>query len=382
MNILFYFENVINPTLGGTERATENLAKALSEDGHSIFYCAKREDKYDTPFPSVCLPESNDLVCGVNKKFIEKFVRQNKIDVIFNQGGNTSDVRLFNHRVLNVDCKIVTSLHFCPYQGFGKYYYSDARFSSLLCTLKTLKMPINRRRNLKLFASNYEVALKYSDAFVVLSDSFVDDVCEIIKSDAYKSKIHVIPNINSFTPHPDATTKRQEVLYVGRLAYTPKRIDRLLDAWVFAEQSCSQAHLNILGDGPERSYYELYSKRKNLKNVSFCGFQNPVEYYSRAKVIALTSTHESFGMTLIEGMSYNAVPVAFGSYSSAKDIVKDGFNGRLVKPFDTESFANAIIDILQDDRLYNHFCAAGMETIQKYTQESIIPRWENLLNSL
>ncbi|MCM1177483.1 MAG: glycosyltransferase [Bacteroides sp.] len=382
MNILFYFENVINPTLGGTERATENLAKSLSSKGNCIYYCAKRYSEFETTFPTVILPCGDDVVSQDNILFIEDFVRQNKIDVIFNQGGNTSDVLLFNHYALHIECKIVTCLHFCPYQGYGKYCYSDVHVTGIISLLKSLKLPINKRRNMRLFASNYRKALEYCDAFVVLSDTFVDEVCEIVDTDQYRAKIKVIPNINSFSSYRKKLDKKQDVLYVGRLSYSPKRVDRLLDAWKIVEARCPCAHLNILGDGDDRTYYERYKNKLGLKNVSFYGFQSPIDFYEKSKIITLTSTHESFGMTLIEGMAYQCVPIVYGSYSAAKDIVTDGYNGRLIRPFKTKDFANAIINILEDDFMYERLVSSGFQSINKFKKESVIPMWEKLISEI
>ena len=42
MNLLFYFENQINPMCGGTERVVDTIAHAMRNRGHSVYYMSRR----------------------------------------------------------------------------------------------------------------------------------------------------------------------------------------------------------------------------------------------------------------------------------------------------------------------------------------------------
>lgn len=279
MKFLFYFENVINPLTGGTERASYNLATSLENCGHEIYVLAKYFSQEEIKFKNFYLP-SELLVSSQNIDYIESLVLKYQIDYIINEGGNTADVQLFNHLALNINAKIITCLHFSALQGFGREYYSDLDLRNFKNILRIFKMPVNKRRALKLFQSNYSTALKHTDAFVVLNEVFKKQILELTGQYGFSNKISVIPNINTLIPENDKSANKENiVLYVGRLQYGTKRVDRLLKSWAFIEDQILDWKLIILGDGPDRLWYESLRNKMNLKNVFFKGRQNPTDYY-------------------------------------------------------------------------------------------------------
>lgn len=380
MNILIYFENKINRTHGGTERAAENLAQALTLQGHKIYYLYKYESDFETSFSSYRLP-SHDECAVENANYVETIVKTLGIDVIINEGGNTSDVQMLNHENVRVSCKIITCLHFCPFQGFDSVW-QDVRVTCFHDLLSLLKAPINRFRAIQRFKDNYLTAIRHTDAFVVLSASFVEDVIQIVGDESVKTKIKVIPNINSYSIQNLSLEKKENrLLYIGRLQYQTKRVDRLLKAWSLnnLDNNCV---LDILGDGPDREYYEKISKRLGLKNVVFHGFQDPLEFYKKAKIIALTSTHESFGMTLIEGMANGCVPIVFNSYATASEIVTNGVDGVTIKPYDIQEFSRQIALIMKDNDVFMKLAKNARKNVVRYDESAIMPQWNSLYSAL
>lgn len=375
MNLLFYFENEIIPLLGGTERATENLAIALSREGHNIFYLSRNNTGAKTSFPNFYLPsDSVDY-----KTYIENLLSKISIDIIFNQAGNTDACTFINHKYLTTRAKIITCLHFCPYQGYDKIF-SDIHFFSVKDVIRLFKSPYTKKKVMRLFKHYYNMALQYTDAFVVLSDSFKCDIKEIVGTNKIENKLFAIPNINSFEKSSTSINKENSVLYIGRLQYQTKRVDRLLDAWRYIDNDGYK--LDILGDGPERWYYEKYARKLRLRNVSFHGFVDPCPFYKNAKVVTLTSTHESFGMTLIEGMSYGCVPVVYNTYSAVKDIVANGINGFLVEPYNSQLFSNKIKMLLDNKVIYDNMERNCREYVDRYSPLVVVNQWNKLIKTM
>lgn len=383
MNILVYFENIINPITGGTERAAYNLSSALQSIGHKVITLAKRKGQKNIVFPVFYLPNESDLLNMENIKFIEALCIEKSIDIIINEGGNTSDVQLFNNNILNIKAKIITCLHFSPYQGYDKYYYSDILIKSLKDWGRFFKMPYNKHNALQLFKHNYKIALEYTNAFVVLNDSFKDDIIKITNSPINYSRIVTIPNINTIYPsNKNLSEKDNLILYVGRLQYNTKRVDRLLKSWKLIEHKLPDWTLNILGDGPDRQWYEDFTKKLKLNRVSFEGLVNPVEYYKKAKIVCLVSTHESFGMTLVEGMAYGCVPIVYHSYPTASEILDMGQCGILVQPFDIADYATKLYDLINDVDRYDYLSDQATKKSLEYTSSRIIEKWDRLFNEL
>lgn len=377
MNILVYFENPISPMNGGTERATYNMIQEIQKVGYRIFTLSK----HSATGQNWVLPNEN-LLHSENISFVNSLLSDNKIDVIINEGGNTSDVQLFNHYTLTTDARIITCLHFCTLQGFGDYYYSDVPFvKSQKDIIRILKMPYTRKKALSLFRKNYTMALEYGDAFVVLDDVFKIELSQFLGTHIFDDKIYTIPNMNSFVCDRSIplAEKENRILYVGRLQYKTKRIDRLLKACKKLGSLLDTWHVDIVGDGPDRGYYERLAQKLGLKSITFHGTQSPESFYTRAKIIALTSTHESFGMTLIEGMAFGCVPIAFDSYSSVRSIIENGRNGFLVKPFSIDAYATTLAKIMTDVSLQKQIVANSKETLRKFRPKTVAALWEKLL---
>lgn len=52
MNILFTYPTLFNPMVGGAERVTDLLARALYARGHNVFYLNNKPDKALSSFNS------------------------------------------------------------------------------------------------------------------------------------------------------------------------------------------------------------------------------------------------------------------------------------------------------------------------------------------
>ena len=74
--------------------------------------------------------------------------------------------------------------------------------------------------------------LEYSDKVVVLSQKYIQD-CLSLTSTRNAHKLYAIPNLLTFQIPESLSsgTKQNILLYVGRLSYADKRVDRLLSVW-------------------------------------------------------------------------------------------------------------------------------------------------------
>lgn len=88
MNIVFAYPTGLNPQKGGVERITDIIAKILLKRGYTIFYLnwKREQDNYEYPVPVIDLPSSN-LEDPNNLEVYNRFLKENRIDVIINQHG-------------------------------------------------------------------------------------------------------------------------------------------------------------------------------------------------------------------------------------------------------------------------------------------------------
>ena len=91
--------------------------------------------------------------------------------------------------------------------------------------------------------------------------------------------------------------KQKQVLYVGRLTYADKRIDRLVRVWSMVESKMPDWEFLIVGEGEYESALREQVRSLGLKRVRFCGYTSDVRpYYRDGSILMLSSTIEGWGM--------------------------------------------------------------------------------------
>jgi glycosyltransferase involved in cell wall biosynthesis len=139
--------------------------------------------------------------------------------------------------------------------------------------------------------------------------------------------------------------------------------------------------LVLLGDGPMRKRCEELAKELQLERYTFLGFQNPIEYYKSSSLMLMTSNFEGWGLVLTEAMLYGCIPIAFDSFGSIKEIIIDGVNGKLIKPFNINEMSNVIIKLIKSNKLLCLSNEANL-SIKRFSPEQIGKEWIRLFNNV
>lgn len=177
--------------------------------------------------------------------------------------------------------------------------------------------------------------------------------------------------------------KKPCVVMVGRLD-PQKRCDLLIDAHAQLRREGLDVDLVIVGEGGQRGALEQQVDRLGIRDcVHFAGFQsNPYPFIKNAKVLALSSEFEGFGLVLVEAMVCGTPIVSTDCPSGPREVLQDGACGVLVPPGDVGAFATALKNILTD-----HSAAAGMaerarDRAQLFSIQKSSEEWEKLLLDL
>ena len=136
------------------------------------------------------------------------------------------------------------------------------------------------------------------------------------------------------------------VVAAGRLA-SWKGFADLIDAMVLV-RAHRQVRLLILGDGPLRDGLQHRIAAHGLVNaVQLLGYvENPLKYFARADLFALSSHVEGLPNVLVEAMMCGCTPVATDCPTGPREVLEDGRYGYLVKPRDPRSIADGILKAL------------------------------------
>lgn len=173
--------------------------------------------------------------------------------------------------------------------------------------------------------------------------SVSEKVWEYLKSRGYNSRI-IIPEISEDLRDIklDRNIKRENaILFVGQLSryHRFKNLDMLIEVFARVSKEFPDWKLWIVGDGDLREYYEDLVRKLNLKDkVKFFGnVENPedlAEIYSRAKILVLPSSFESFGMVVLEALHFRISVVVNKNVGAVDRLILPRKNGFI---FDTRS---------------------------------------------
>lgn len=172
---------------------------------------------------------------------------------------------------------------------------------------------------------------------------------------------------------------KKVVLFTGRLT-VHKGVEYLIKA---ARQI--KGEVLILGDGPERAYLEKKILEYKLTNTRILGYMSPKdqvsfkEFYSRADVYVAPSTwNEPLGLVILEAMAAKT-PVISTRNGGITSLIKDGYNGYLVRPRNATEIAEKVNILLGNDELRKKMGERSQKLVaEKYTWEHIANRFEHL----
>ena len=168
------------------------------------------------------------------------------------------------------------------------------------------------------------------------------------------------------------------VLFTGRLTQH-KGVEYLIKA---ARQI--KAEVIIAGDGPERKYLESLILKYKLTNVHMVGYFSSKldtinDFYLRADVYVAPSVwNEPLGLVILEAM-VNKTPVVVSRKGGVTTLVKDGYNGFLVRPRSPKLIVEKVNLLLQDEKLAEKMGERAYKTVtEKFSWDKIATKFYNL----
>jgi len=195
-----------------------------------------------------------------------------------------------------------------------------------------------------------------------------------------KEKIKIIPegvDLEKFNRNIDASDineklgNERKILFVGNL-HPNKGVHFLIKSFALVKSKIDDVKLVIVGDGSLKHYLINLTKRLNIeKDVIFAGFVSDEElpkYYASCDIFASASVLEGFGLIFLEAMALGKPIVAF-NLASIPEVV--GNAGILIDEINHEKFANAIIELLRNEELYQEKSQIAFKRAKLFSWEKI-----------
>jgi len=177
---------------------------------------------------------------------------------------------------------------------------------------------------------------------------------------------NAVPNdFVKFLTAPAGDGRDIDVLFVGDLI-PRKGVDVLIRALKPIYESTAPLRVVIAGDGSQRQALKDLAEQLALLNVvTFTGRQDRVDVvslYRRARVLAVPSRAEPFGLVVVEGQACGAVVVA-SAVGGIPEIIADCQTGFLVEPDDVVALSAAIARVLNDESIRVSVAAAARDSV-------------------
>lgn len=154
------------------------------------------------------------------------------------------------------------------------------------------------------------------------------------------------------------------VASVGRLV-REKRIDRFLAACAHTAPRMPDARFLVIGSGPlEKPLQELAQRLGLAERVIFTGLMLDMPaLFPLLDVVVLTSETEGTPRALLEAMAHRR-PVVATAVGGVPQIVRDGYNGRLVDDPTPAAIGDAILGLYHDRALAATLGANGRTLVE------------------
>jgi len=181
----------------------------------------------------------------------------------------------------------------------------------------------------------------------------------------------------------DVSSTASVVGTVGRLVKRKGHFD-LLRAWPAIRKADPDAHLLIVGYGPERDALERLAADFGVADsIHFAGARDDVPELLNAMDIFVFPSHwEGLPGALQEAMAAG-LPIVATRVTGTAELVSDGETGLLVPPEDPNALASATAQLLTDRTLARSLGdRAQTEAFEVYTLDRMVNKFEDLYDEL
>ncbi|MCX4822089.1 glycosyltransferase family 4 protein [Streptomyces sp. NBC_01142] len=224
----------------------------------------------------------------------------------------------------------------------------------------------------------------------------LDAVTTVTEADArsYRSRLKLpgvrIESVPNSVPAPSVAPAdgfAKWIVAAGRLTRV-KRYDLLIKAFSKVVAARPDWRLRIYGSGDatgnEKNALRALIQERGLHNhVFLMGSANPLEpEWVKGSIAAVTSSLESFGMTIVEAMRCGLPVVSTDCPHGPGEIIENGVDGRLVPVGDVDAIADALLGLIGDDELRRRMGQTALSAAARFDPARIAERHEALFAEL
>lgn len=340
------------------------FARALAARGHDVDLVFGQVD------PAARLPDRGGArlvvldratATGMLLPFC-RYLRRAKPDVIFSSQDNLNGVVLLAAILTGSKAKISGSSRVNPF-----YTYS--------------KRPFTRKW---LFRQAMRAVMWRADALTCVSQGMVEEYRALFRDPPHVAVYNLVDDppsrarIGEPVDHPWFADNAAPIVVSAGTLSPRKGFADLIAAFARLVEEGRDVRLVIFGEGQSRGELEDQVRALGLEDrVSLPGqVANPLRYFARAEVFAMTSYFEGLGNVLIEAMMCGCSLVATDCPSGPAEILDFGRYGKVVPVGDVAALASAIAAQL-DQPTDPDVLAEG---VRRFGEDAVLARHFELLD--
>ena len=363
------FTDVFLPQINGVVTSTLSLAKGLADRNHKVYIIApKFKGNREFQYKNVIVKRVYSIPALFYPGFkfaspfspeILNFIKKEKIELIHFQTPMS----------LGIQAILISRLLKIPLVGTFHTNISNPQYLRHMRINSKLIAPISKKY----------IKWYYGNCNLVTCPS--ESIRKELKKENINSHIKVFSNgIDLSLFKPLKTKKKQKnLIFVGRIAHE-KNLFYLLECFKIVLKKLPETKLIIIGDGPQMNELKNKINEDNLsKNIILTGEIEHTKliksnFYKESYTFVTASLSETQGITLMEAQA-NGLPSVGIDAAGSRDLIKNNYNGFLVKE-NKKSFADAIIKILSDERLFIRMKKNTLKEIKNHELSAVISEWE------
>lgn len=349
-HIIFIINSMVNS--GGSERVTSNLANIFAKwEGCKVSIIAlKGEGSFYE------LDEKISLLCLHSTSIVNMMINMVKIVN-----------RLQPTQILGIS---INKLNI--FLAFSSCFFKNRKTIKILaCEHISFKNASSLYQRLK------KTLYRKFDEIIVLTNTD-----QKIFNDINFSNVSVIPNFSNFDFFSENILDREKtILAVGHLSER-KGFGRLIDIWNELSAEFQDWTLLIIGNGEQKKLLQDKIRNYNIeKNCKILPSTSAIDrYYKESQIYALTSYAEGLPMVMIEAMYFGIPLISYDCETGPREIIDDNVTGFLVEEGNSTAFIEKLRLLISDSELRREISCNVQEKRNKFSKQTIISLWENLLS--
>lgn len=305
---------------------------------------------------------NKNILSTMNK--LKKIIKENDISIIHAHDNTASLLAFLTKKFFMLKLKVVSHIHNCyPWlkaNGVNKKidkFIRNKYDQNIACG----KIVYD-------FYKENSDYLKDENIKVISNAIDVDEISNSLKSD--KAEIKELKN-------------KKVIGFVGRLS-EQKGIIPFIKEIAKHKEKFNDSIFLIVGSGEQEGEVKQLLQELNLEKYFYLtGFQENInKYYGMMDIYFLPSLYEGLPMALLEAMAYKK-PIVSMNVGSIGEIIKDKYNGTLVKQGDYTSFINELYNLKEDKALQAKYITKSFEVVSKsYNIKNYVKEITEVYNKL